>query len=350
MSGRTLFLHIGPPKTATSFLQRDLLTAVRSAACRIKPTVTLGSGEVTFGDFFLQSPHLWREVGDEVFRSLIGENQNGDGKDLIVSEEEIFGGVTSPQPWIPSWIGESARRYGSTVRVERQTSGQPEASTVARHVEALAEIAADWGFSETKVLLTLRRQDTKLASGYAQMSNRVKGASQSHFEAWITDLVVNPLGYYMGGGMKLNYFLWWKELEAVLGEENMLFLPFELLQENKNAFLKRWLQFLDVADMDRILHASRKSGGKGRKKRSESKRVWRLRDPMSVGPSLGIEWLLGKMGISSNWSLQWMDFRRDKKIRLTDELKNQIVDVYQRENRRLEDTVEGLEIGRYGYY
>lgn len=343
MSGPTFFLHIGPPKTATTFLQEEILQRVQSAVCRIKPDVKVGNEEIRFADLFLRSPEIWRGIGENVLSNLAGKEFD---KNLIVSDEGVYGGVASPQPWIPSWIpswGQSHR-----VAIHRQTSGQPAPSTFALHLDELKSVATACGFSKTKVLMTLRRQDTKLASSYAQLSNRVRGASQSHFEEWVRHLVQSPLGYYMEGGVKLDYLYWWKKITKVLCKENVLFLPFEILETHPEEFLEQWLGFLEVSEQEKIITTStirdRRNEG------SIGKAVWSIRNPMSLGPSLGVNRLLRKMGARSNYSLQWVDFSRDHQIRLTSELKEGVLEVYREGNRVLDQSVCDLHLSDYEYY
>lgn len=344
MSSPTLFLHIGAPKTATTFLQDDVLPQVRSAAWMVKPEIAVGEEQLQFGDLFLRSPDIWKEIGESVFLDSEEETR---GRNLIVSDETVYGGVASPQPWIPDWIPASGQRYGATVRLHRQTSGEPTPSMVARHLGELASVAADWGFSETKVLLTLRRQDTKLASSYAQLSNRVWGASQSHFEAWVHHIVRERVGYYMGGGITLDYLHWWKKMTDVLGEDNVFFLPFELLESDPSAFLEQWLGLLEVSEKEQVIRAATT---RRRNERSMGKTVWAIRNPMSLGPGWVGEEALRTLGIMSNYSIQWGDFFRDDQIRLTTELKKKTMEVYHERNRVLDEEGDHMSLSEYGYY
>lgn len=120
----------------------------------------------------------------------------------------------------------------------------------------MSEAASEYGFGDIKILATTRRQDTRLASTYAQISDRIRGASQKNFEEWVRYLTKNPQGYYdVGGGVELDYFQWWKEAVRVVGQSNVLFQAFELLRESNPNFLRTWLRFLEVSEVDSIINS-----------------------------------------------------------------------------------------------
>lgn len=341
MVGSTFYLHIGPPKTATTFLQEEVLSKVQSVDHAVKPEVRAGAEIVRFGNLFLRSPQVWKEVGPDLFENL----HSGETNDLLIKVC-----LASPNPWVPAWIGEAVQQYGPVVRVYRQTSGLPIPSFVSIHLEELSKVASDCGFSETKVLLTVRRQDTKLASSYAQLSNRVRGASQKHFEDWVRHLVRESSGYYMAGGVKLDYLLWWEKVVDAVGQEQVLVLPFELLRENPTAFLSQWLAFLDVPEPDRVIQEVTRSEGQMRNARSKASYRWAIRDPMQLGPDLGLRAIVQALGISTNYSLQWLDFFRDDEIVLVPEFRDEILDAYRVSNRELDTSLPHLDLERYGYY
>lgn len=56
------------------------------------------------------------------------------------------------------------------------------------------------------------------------------------------------------------------------------------------------------------------------------------------------------MQYSYRLSLQWTDFQRGEEIRLTPELKGDILGIYSEGNRRLDLAIEGLGLRSYGYW
>ena len=60
MSDPTLYIHVGPSKTATTFLQRDILGRIESAECLPVPEIEVEGRRLRFGDLFSLSPEFWR--------------------------------------------------------------------------------------------------------------------------------------------------------------------------------------------------------------------------------------------------------------------------------------------------
>ena len=345
--GATLYLHVGPPKTATTFLQEHVLRRVSSVECRCLPQVEMEGEKISFGQLFSMSPSVWRNDGGQAFARLIDETERAEGEDLVLSHEGIHGGMATPRPWLTRRGGwAQGVEYGPLVRLH--TDGRPHVAILAEHLSVISEVASKWGFSEVKILATLRRQDTWLASEYAQNSHKIRGASQKNFEAWIGKITNTSLGTYAGGGEKLDYFSWWEAVGGTVGKENVLLLPFELLKKNQSAFLRQWLSFLGVRERDDIVEAL-SGGGNEENRRSTSTSVWSLRSPIRTGPPLWPR-LFHKLNLPTSLPARWPDFSREKSIRLSPELSERILAVYNGGNRRLEDAISNLELGTYGYW
>lgn len=333
---KAFYLHAGHPKTATGFLQRVVLPHIENIDCYVKPTVRFGGARMSFGDLFIFPPDLWENSRGEPF-SFLRDDSAGE-QDVLLSSERIVGGIASPQPWIP----DQGEQYGPIVRHQRQTGGEPDHASFGRHLGSLAKAVRRLGFSQVKVLLTVRRQDERLASSYAQVSDRVIGASQENFEQWICHLTGDEAGFHFGGGQKLDYHLWWKTMVEVLGERNVLFLPFELLRENQSVFLKRWLKFIGVQEVDSVVHLFSDSEEENRRSTSESK--WSIRAP--VRPRR----VLQKLGLPTDLLAFWPDPQRGKEIQLTKRLSEEILEVYEQGNRDLDNQGQNLGLKGYGYY
>ncbi|MCS3628945.1 hypothetical protein GGP53_002824 [Salinibacter ruber] len=253
MKKRSIYIHIGPGKTGTTFLQKRVIPKIQSVGCVVKPEVVIGNGiSIKFRDLFDLSPKVWKIWGDRIFGGLGGNKKNGNGADLLISDEGASGAVLSPRPRFTS----SDLSYGSPSSRRHYDYRGPLPSTFGGHLEAMSEAASEYGFGDIKILATTRRQDTRLASTYAQISDRIRGASQKNFEEWVRYLTKNPQGYYdVGGGVELDYFQWWKEAVRVVGQSNVLFQAFELLRESNPNFLRTWLRFLEVSEVDSIINS-----------------------------------------------------------------------------------------------
>ncbi|PSO82236.1 MAG: hypothetical protein BRC41_13955 [Cyanobacteria bacterium QH_9_48_43] len=68
---------------------------------------------------------------------------------------------------------------------------------------------------------------------------------QDHFERYVRFNIDSYRGYY-DCGIALDYHRLHYELAQVVGADNILILPFELLENEPSVFLERWLKFLDI--------------------------------------------------------------------------------------------------------
>jgi len=325
MTAPTLYVHVGPSKTATTFLQREVLGRIESAECLPIPELSVQGRQLRFGDLFSLSPQFWRELE----QNPIDDSVQRSGQDVVISDERISGGLVAPQPWIPGSI--PGRGLPPSPRLH--THSRADLHYVSNHFCELRRAARAWGYGRVRVLLTTRRQDTKLASSYAQLSNRVRGAGQQNFEQWVRHLLHGVIGYHKDGGIKLDYSLWWRKLKGAVGRENVLFLPFELLRTNRTAFLQQWLGFLEVPEADAIVDALTETEGAEQNVRSRSEDTWTLRTPIKKGRYL----------------LRWPDFFRGSEIRMTEALREEIQSTYEEGNQWLDEQVSALNLREYGY-
>lgn len=335
----TLYLHIGFPKTATTFLQDVVFPKATSLSYVSKPTVRLGHREVRFGTRFSYAPALWRDRGTSLLSQILGPEPEGEApSDVLISDEGFGGGLTGPEPWIPA----------SRPHHDRETGPH----STRTHIEELRKVAGEWGFSQMRVIMGIRRQDEKIASGYAQMSHKVRGASQKNFERWVHRILDPDRGYYEGGGIHHNYYLFWQQVTKAVGAENTLVLPLEHLKEDMGGYLSRLFRFLEIPEegTDIIASLSEPENLKRNANTSSSKDVWHLKAPMRTGPRFRPGRLFRALGFPHRMPLRWPDFRRGTDIRLTPDLRAYILGVYADENRRLDRALDEVDLRSYGYW
>jgi len=339
----TLYLYIGPPKTASTFLQRGFLQQIDELECQIRPKVQVNGRKIMFSDLFLFFPEVWQGIGKEYLRKWAEPAFQTD-RDLVISSEGIYGGIATPRPWYQSRV----ECLTSEVNVLRETNGLSSHESNATHLRTITEAAADIGFSQTKILVTVRRQDTKLASGYAEMSSSIAHASQANFETWLNTLIDDPIGQYALGGEKLKYGAWWKQVSKKMGSENVLILPMELLGVEQNKFLGQWLDFLGLQDL-RGTYLPFDDGGATKRESSVSDNTWSLRPPARDVRALPFR-ILRKMGVVST-TKRWFSLpKRDEVIRLTTELSDKILAYYEQSNRDLDSQTDEINLQKFGYY
>jgi hypothetical protein len=178
------------------------------------------------------------------------------------------------------------------------------------------------------------------------------GASQKNFERWIRRILDPDRGYYEGGGIQHNYYLFWQQVTVAVGTENTLVLPLEHLKEDMSGYLSRLFRFLEIPEegADIIASLSEPENLKRNANTSSSKDTWDLKAPIRTGPWFRPGRLFRALGFPHRMPLRWPDFRRGKEIRLTSELRAHILGVYADENRRLDRALEEVDLRSYGYW
>lgn len=101
MAQRPFYLHIGLPKTATTYLQRQIFPRITGIHYLGKPKDVsfLGSkatGHGVVGRCFKQSALIWDELGDEIFQNLLPHETDGADRPVLLSEEDIATGGRKP--------------------------------------------------------------------------------------------------------------------------------------------------------------------------------------------------------------------------------------------------------------
>ncbi|MEX2531227.1 MAG: hypothetical protein WD960_10680 [Gemmatimonadota bacterium] len=318
---RRLYLHIGLPKTATTYLQQQVFGRLALVQFLEKPRSALfrGTYDTKYGVLdrcFKRSVLVWRERGDEVFRELL--RSASEPKDLLISDEGI---------------GTAARKPHS----------------LRAHLEAFTQKAVEWGFGSVRVFCAVRRQDQWLGSHYAQISDRIRGASQASFEAFVSDWLDPAVGYYRDGVM-LDYKALRDQIVLAVGEPHTLMLPHELLVADPQSYLHRVAAFLEAED-DPVFSEAVRSPEESNV-RSAGDDVWQIRRRTPAGsPVLRLRpgRLFRQMGLPTSISIRAPDLRRGKRIEMTAELKQAILQAYATRNQELAESL-GMDLRPYGYH
>ena len=82
MSKPILYIHVGPSKTATTFLQRDVLGRIESAECLPVPEIEVEGRRLRFGDLFSLSPEFWRGLEADPLADKVRHS----GRDVVISD------------------------------------------------------------------------------------------------------------------------------------------------------------------------------------------------------------------------------------------------------------------------
>ncbi|GAA3945685.1 hypothetical protein [Allohahella marinimesophila] len=309
-SPRTLHLHIGIPKTASTWLQSKVFPSLDHLRYLDCPRNSLferpedQDSDRLMASVFKRSSHIWAGFGDTIFQHLVGDRDAwlADGRSLLISEEGIG-------------------RQGSRPAL------------IAAHIREMHNSAAAWGFDQINVVCLYRRQDYWLASHYAQMSDRNPNPGQADFERLVHD-VTSPRVSRYGFGMLLDYSELHNQLVEVVGPEGLLMLPYELLQDSPDLLLHSMLETLETP-AEKMRDIISGTLGTTANVRSQDG-VWRLRRHR-VRRLAGVP--------LCSWPLK----PRAKTIELTPEIARQVREAYAVGNRELADST-AVDLGKYGYF
>jgi hypothetical protein len=336
----TLYLHLGLAKTGSTFLQRDVFPHLSGVTYFNKPQTDLvkraNPSSGAFRSFFDHSPAIWDDLGEALFTEIFGTPGGKNGKHVLVSDENVCVNLRNKRDYLGS---------------NRSLKGR-DPYTVRDHLRKLVELAETWGFERVRLLISVRRQDQWLASAYSQTSNRRPGASQKDFERYL-DTLLDPASDYYINGVCLDYALLRTLLVEAVDEKHVLMLPYELMKANFSAFLSQWSQFIgDRDDVDLLEASSEKLGRSTKKVRSTAKNQWMIRDrlesdttvlrlrPSRLFKSVGLPWRL---------PLRLPEFKRERKIRLKDDLRRKVLKRYEDSNRSFANAIN-MDLSVYGYY
>jgi hypothetical protein len=341
-----LYLHIGFPKTATTFLQTIVFPKLNSenfVYLNRKDIVKRQKQHSSFFNYvagkgfsiaFTRSPDFWKRHGDEFFNMVLGV-ETADRfafkakQNLLIS----FEGITDP----------------SVFAAPAENRPRKDPYLLKMHLQECKRIALDKGFSDVKVLLTIREQAVWLASMYAQTSDRNPEASQTDFEKQVRDLL-DPAHKFFISGLWLDYLLVYQQISDAIGEKNILVLPQEMLQQDQQGFFKLLLEFLNIdspAILEGVLDIVNNTGSDAINSRRSSQNTWQLRKSpsSSIFPKFSyLYWLMKGVSISS-LSKQ----RPALSISLTDSVKSTVSNQFRLSNISLEKEIR-LNLKQYQYY
>jgi hypothetical protein len=329
MKAPVLFLHIGLPKTGTTYFQKEVFPDLASTLVYLeKPKRAFlgnhaGSSRSLLDDCFRQSVYLWEATGEEVFRRLFADREREileAGKNALVSDEGV---------------GTRARK--------------PE--TLTLHLSGLRKAALRWGFGDVAVVCGFRRQDQWVASHYAQLSDRIPGASQQDFVDFVKGFIDRSRQFW-ADGIFVDYSVLRRSVAEAVGEKNTHLIPFEELAEDPASC---WHRLSGILGTETSAGPSRQReiGGEeqeGRNVRSRGQDAWSLRRTQPR-PSLRLRPapLIAKLGLPPRIPLPDLRRARPESIHLTSALKAEVLAAYEASNRDLARSLR-MDLSQYGYY
>lgn len=215
MNKKTVLLHVGYPKTATTTLQRHVFPQLNGFNYIGK---SYDSGMKCLFDISLLAKLGLDPNGidKEEAKCFIEKLQNHtDERPLLISEERIIGSIITP-------------RFFS--KKEYRTSSPHSA---ARDLYELF----DPSLFQVKILITLRRQCDALASKYAQSFQKSysKIPQLSTFDSFIGDILENSGNPVREG---YDFLKACTAYEKYFGKDNICILPYEFFKEDADSFIR----------------------------------------------------------------------------------------------------------------
>ncbi len=298
-------LHLGSPKTATTWLQRHWFPRLGGFRYLEKPRLDAfaagGFGSIEgyrYGIFdrcFAGSPEIWRVWGQRILGGLCDAS-----RPVLVSDEGA--GTAGKRPEL-----------------------------LAAHLRGLRRAVRRAGFRELKVLCVIRRQDQWLGSHYAQMSDRIPNASQRDFERFV-DEWLDPCGDYYSKGLLLDYAAQHRAMSWAVGAGHLMMMPFEALRAEPEAYLSSLRTFLG----DPPLRPAPDDDAEACNVRSIHGDRWELRRPRPA------------FRLGGRFGLRLPEPGRGRHVALDDDLRRKILAAYGGSNRRTAQ-LTGWDLGRFGY-
>ena len=207
--GPTLILHIGLPKTATTWLQYRVFKRQREIAFLHDPTDPSPEAiERLLKHYQQTTPDELAGLGERLDAALPGHELIVSNENISMLTRDVWMG-TGPTP------DRLARRLG---RLHRE-------------------------LRPIRVVLGIRRQDQWLGSMYAQSASAYPEFGQQDFEQRLRSLSKAPLE---GAAGHLDYLRLVRSLRRELGSDNVLVLPSELLASDPEAGLRQLDAFLGL--------------------------------------------------------------------------------------------------------
>ena len=282
-----LIVHIGLPKTGTTFLQKKIFPLL------------------------FKNNYLWRRlIGDKNAESKIRDIERflrSQGANLNSLSLETLTSYTEPALISNENISIMPSMW------EQSHIIQPE--VIAINLLRLSNLLYKNPL-EVGVLVTIRRQDLWFASRYAESSKRMPNPSQDDFEAKVRSILEKKSSHKYW----LDYDYLRTVFEAVLPASRLLFLTQEELEANPINAIDKLFKFANIqASLPQDILKEKVNA------LSISKNCWQFKPYRANG------------------------LQRDEYLCLTDELSRIILDAYDVSNRQF-CIASCPEISRYGYY
>ncbi len=213
MNNKEIYIHVGMPKTGTTYIQRNIFPYFKNIYY-----LDLSNSWYSdiFRDFYYKNLLIFpfEKVREELNNFLINIEEDK----ILISDEAWFGGTNGGSHY------NFSNNYYLTLLMKRL-------------------------FPQAKVILTIRKQDKWLESMYKHLLRDGFYVGVDSFLNYKNGGFQNYTAYFrMGPNIDirtLNYKAYIENYEKLFGKKNILIIPQELLYEEEQLFIEKICKFID---------------------------------------------------------------------------------------------------------
>lgn len=321
---RTLVVHVGLPKAASSYLHGSIFPQlmgghyVMPGAANAKKSAYLFArnrfGVRRFSDAFQKSEAFWHRHGESFLRQYknLASFNGPRPRALLISDEAVT----------------RVNHFGIRAMPPAFSAAQLRAN-----LRGLYEAARRLGFERVRFLMMTRRQDKLLAASYVQLSRKIPHASQRDFERRVQRLLRRSPEELKRRFFGIDYGQLYDCFAETVGAENVSVMPIEMIGADFPGFIGEMRDVLDVQDTADGLSPTPANA------RSRRANRWGMR-PLLLYKSRHGRWQV---------TLPARLTGRESEIELGESLAQGIRGHFDSENRRMGIATE-RDFGAYGYY
>lgn len=334
---RTIYLHIGLPKTATTTLQKHYFSSHKEVCYLGKSFATYSAFDRWLYNliFCLRDQHLiyFNSNKKRLISDLYSFVENTDNKKILVSNESVLS--ISLQP--------SSRSPFTPISVDF-------VSTLYKLQQLFLDDFV------IKPIITIRRQDHLLLSYYAEHYYKFHRINNiRNFNKYV-DYILGD-GYYCFGGSLLDYGSLIKLVHDCFGVTNTGLLVYEEFSKQPTQFIKRLADFMDVRPDDWLLINEKSANSLVENKRSINSLTRKANkynmDYYSFLKTYN-DYKLGSRALNYliyvfRSNLKSYRLKKEVSFKSTQDTVESIYRFYRTKNRYLDGEM-GVGLGKYGYY
>ncbi|WP_319763623.1 sulfotransferase domain-containing protein [Maridesulfovibrio sp.] len=221
---KEFFIHIGAPKTASTFLQEEYFPYITEA-------LHLGKDVAA-----VETSRYKKYIGNLAYTNYTALDSSAQDLDEYI--EYVSTALGKPVPESKKFIISDEGFFNVYANLLQ----------LPNTMQVLKKVFGD----NTKIILTIRQQGSFLESLYKQSLVNGHFSSLNYFLRYANG---NFGAYYPDAkyNIEVKTYNWlniYKQLCAIFPKENILILPYEMLRENPNSFFREFNKFMNISKVE----------------------------------------------------------------------------------------------------